>query len=155
VLLMQSTVVRPPWIVRLVDPFVRRLLGAGFWMGPNTLLTVRGRKTGQPRSAGVAIVEIGGRRWITAAYGEVQWVRNLRAAGEGEIRVGGRSERMRAKELTPGEAAAFYRDTLKAYYKRLPLPGKWAASLFAGDALRDPDAAALTHPVFELFAKGE
>lgn len=153
--LMPSSLVRPPWIVRLVDPLVRRLLGAGFWMGPNMLLTVRGRRTGQPRSAGVAIVEAGGRRWITAAYGEVQWVRNLRAAGAGEIRVGGRSERVRARELTAAEAAAFYRDTLRAYYDRLPLPGKWAASLFAGDALRGPEAASLTHPVFELFGMGE
>jgi deazaflavin-dependent oxidoreductase (nitroreductase family) len=155
VVLMPSSVVRPPWIVRLVDPLVRRLLGAGFWMGPNTLLTVRGRKSGEPRSAGVAIVEFGGRRWITAAYGEVQWVRNLRAAGHGEIRAGGRSEGVRARELTSAEAAAFYRDTLRGYYERLPLPGKWAAALFVGDALRDPEAAALTHPVFELLTEGE
>jgi deazaflavin-dependent oxidoreductase (nitroreductase family) len=148
---MSVSVPRPPLVVRLFDPVMRWLLGSGFPMGPNTLLTVRGRRSGQPRSAGVAILEVGGRRWITGAYGEVQWVRNLRAAGEGEIRVKGRSEHVRVQALTHAEAAAFYRDTLRLYYEKLPLPGKWAASLFAGDALRDPEAAAETHPVFELY----
>jgi deazaflavin-dependent oxidoreductase (nitroreductase family) len=145
-------IARPPAFVRLVDPLVRRLLSMGFPMGPNTLLTVRGRKSGQPRSAGVAVVEIGTRRWVTGAYGDVQWVRNLRAAGEGEIRHKGRMERVRAVALTAPEAAAFYRDVLAPYVHRLPLLGRLASSIFARDALTDPEGAALAHPVFELLA---
>jgi len=59
-------------------------------------------------------------------------------------------ERVRAVELTMAEAAAFYRDVLAPYVEGLPWPGRLAGSVFAGDALRDPDGAALEHPVFEL-----
>ena len=148
----ELAIARPPAFVRLVDPLVRRLLAMGFPMGPNTLLTVRGRKSGQPRSAGVAVVEIGTRRWVTAAYGEVQWVKNLRAAGEAEIRVRGRMERVRAAALSVDETAAFYRDVLRPYVRGLPLPARVASSIFARDALTDPEGAALRHPVFELRA---
>jgi deazaflavin-dependent oxidoreductase (nitroreductase family) len=143
---------RVPGVVRLFDPVMRKLLGLGFPMGPNTLLTVRGRKTGVPRSTGVAVVEIGTRRWVTGAYGEVHWVKNLRAAGEGEIRINGQMQHVRAVALSQEEAAAFYRDVLQPYVRGLPLLGRLAASVFARDALRDPDGAALRHPVFELFA---
>ena len=146
----ELAIARPPAFVRLVDPLVRRLLALGLPMGPNTLLTVRGRKSGQPRSAGVAVVEIGTRRWVTAAYGQVQWVKNLRAAGEAEIRIGRQMQHVRAVALTVDEAAAFYRDSLRPYIRSLSLPARLASSVFARDALTDPDGAALRHPVFEL-----
>ncbi len=63
---------------------MRGLLRRGMPMGPNAMLTVRGRKTGEPRTAAVAVLEVDGRRWILGAYGEVNWVRNLRAAGRGQ-----------------------------------------------------------------------
>ena len=138
-------------LVRLVDPLVRRLLALGLPMGPNTLLTVRGRKSGQPRAAGVAVVEIGARRWVTGAYGDVHWVRNLRAAGEAEIRSNGQTQHVIARALTVEEAAVFYRDVLAPYVRGLPPLARLASSLFARDALTDPDGAAKTHPVFELF----
>jgi deazaflavin-dependent oxidoreductase (nitroreductase family) len=143
-------IARPPLFVRLVDPMARRLLGFGFPMGPNVLLTVRGRRSGEPRSAGVALVEIRGRRWVMGAYGAVHWVRNLRAAGEAELRVRGRVERVRARELTPAEAAAFFRDELIPDVRASSLPMRLASRIFVGDVLRDPDGAADRHPVFEL-----
>ena len=81
-----------PAIVRASNPLTRGLLRLGVPMGPNVLLTVRGRTSGLPRSAPVAIAGLDGRRWIIAAYGDVQWVRNLRAAGEGDLRRGGHVE---------------------------------------------------------------
>ena len=74
-----------PAFIRASNPLTRRLLRLGMPMGPNVLLTVRGRTSGLPRSAPVAIAEYGGHHWIIAAYGDVQWVRNLRAAGEGDV----------------------------------------------------------------------
>jgi deazaflavin-dependent oxidoreductase (nitroreductase family) len=146
----RPSIPRPPLWVRLVDPLARRLLSMGFPMGPNTLLTVRGRKSGQPRSAGVALVEIGERRWVVGAYGDVHWVRNLRAAGEGEIRVKGRAERVRAEVLSVMAAAALYRDVLVPYVRSLPLGLRQVASVFVGDIVADPEGAAHTHPAFEL-----
>lgn len=143
-----------PAFIRASNPLARRLLRLGMPMGPNVLLTVRGRTTGLPRSAPVAIAAYGGRRWIIAAYGEVQWVRNLREAGEAEVRRRGRTERIRAIELSPAEALSFYRDTMPAFVRSLPSFGRLFARLLfsiAGpEVLDDPVAAAASHPVFEV-----
>ncbi len=145
-----------PAIVRFSNPLTRRLLRTGMPMGPNTLLTVRGRTSGQPRSAPVAVVEAGGRRWIIGAYGEVQWVRNLRAAGEADIRVRGGSEHVLAAELSRDEATAFFRDVLQPYIRAFPLLGRvFGRILFkfvAPEILTDPERAAVSRPVFELRA---
>ncbi len=142
---------RPPLIVRILDPLGRRAMRAGVPMGPNVLLTVRGRKSGQPRSAGVALTEIDGRRFVVGAYGEVHWVRNLRAAGEGTLRLRGRDEQVRAVEITGADALAFFRDVLRPWVQRSSLPRRWASRIFLGDVVGDPVAAAAHHPVFELF----
>src|SRR2546429_8490393 len=59
-----ATELRVPTFVPFFNRIVQRLLRLGAFMGPNALLTVRGRRTGQPRSTPVAVVEVGGRRWI-------------------------------------------------------------------------------------------
>jgi len=141
---------RPPAFVRLVDPLVRRLLRSGMPMGSNALITVRGRRSGIPRAAGVALVEIGERRWVISAYGETHWVRNLRQAGEATLRVRGREEQVRSGELTPAEAEAFFRDELLPYVRALPLPLRLVSRMFVGEIQRDPRAAAWRRPVFEL-----
>src|SRR2546425_1730134 len=51
---------RAPFIVPLLNPIVRRLMGVGVPLGPNALLSVRGRKTGQLRTTPIAVVDIGG-----------------------------------------------------------------------------------------------
>ncbi|HEX5451564.1 MAG TPA: nitroreductase/quinone reductase family protein [Candidatus Limnocylindrales bacterium] len=143
-----------PRLIRYSNPVTRRLLGIGLPMGPNVLLTVRGRVSGQPRSLPVAIAEIDGRRWIIGAYGDVQWVRNLRVAGQGEVQLHGRNQRVRAHELDHTEALRFYGETLPSYVSRLPWFGRTFARLLfrlAGpEVLDDPEKAALTKPVFEL-----
>jgi deazaflavin-dependent oxidoreductase (nitroreductase family) len=143
---------RAPAFVRLVDPLVRRLLRIGLPMGPNTLLTVRGRTSGEPRSAGVALVEIGDRRWVISAFGETHWVRNLRAAREAVIHAGDRAEPVQAVELTIAEAADFFRDVLQPYVRSMPLPVRAVGRLFTRDILADPVRTASRRPVFELTA---
>jgi deazaflavin-dependent oxidoreductase (nitroreductase family) len=143
-----------PALVRFSNPLTRWLLRRGLPMGPNGLLTVRGRSTGQPRTAPVAIAEIDGHRYVIGAYGEAHWVRNLRAAREGEIRLHGRAERIAATELGPDEARTFFSETLPGYLRRLPWFGRaFARVLFrfaAPDINADPARAAATRPVFEL-----
>ena len=143
--------VRVPGIVGLFNPLARRLLHAGVPLGPNALLTVRGRTSGQPRTTPVALVEVKGRRWIIGTFGEVNWVRNLRAAGEATLKVGGGDEEVAADELTAEEATEFFSDVLGPYVRGVPL-GRWMLSsmLGAGDILADPIGAARRHPVFEL-----
>jgi deazaflavin-dependent oxidoreductase (nitroreductase family) len=143
-----------PALIRYSNPLTRRLLRLGMPMGPNTLLTVRGRTSGQPRSAAVAVAEIDGRRYVIGAYGDVQWVRNLRAAGECQLRLHANDVPVQARELTRDEALVFFRDTLPSYVKKFPWFGRAFARLLFGlaapEVIGDPAKAAETRPVFEL-----
>ena len=76
-----------PPLVPFFNVVARPLLAAGVPMGFNGLVTIRGRKSGLPRTTPLAIIEVTGRRWIWSPWGEVQWVRNLRAAGRATITV--------------------------------------------------------------------
>jgi deazaflavin-dependent oxidoreductase (nitroreductase family) len=143
---------KPPAVVRLLNPVARRLLGGGVPMGPNGLLTVRGRTSGQPRSTPVGVLEVDGRRWLIGAYGDVNWVRNLRAAGEGVIEISKHSQPIKATELSPQEATAFYREVLAPFVARQPLPLRLFVGRLLRQPLTDPVAAGTKYPVFELRA---
>ena len=68
-------------------------------MGPDVLLTARGRECGQPRARPVAICAPAGRHGVISRCGEINWVRNLRAAGHAPMMVGRRSDAVIAVEL--------------------------------------------------------
>lgn len=139
-----------PRLVMLANGLVTRLGRLGVPLGPNTLLTVRGRKSGVPRTIPVAVVEVAGRRWIQSPFGEVQWTRNLRAAGEATLTTGRRSEQVTATSLSREEATAFYRDILRPYLNRSLFTRTVGRGLGLTALVTDPEAAAATHAVFEL-----
>jgi deazaflavin-dependent oxidoreductase (nitroreductase family) len=147
----ESLSARAPFFVSLFNPIGRRLAGAGL-MGPNALLTVRGRKSGISRTTPVAFVEVDGRRWIIATFGDVNWARNLRAAGEATITIKRRPYFVHAIELSPDESARFFREVLAPFVRRLPVGKLILRMLGAKDILTDPDGAARRRPVFELTA---
>jgi len=147
---------RAPSFVRLPGRMVQWLLRHDAPMGPNGLLTIRGRSTGEPRTAPIAITEVDGRRYVIGAYGDVNWTRNLRAAGEADVLLHGRREHVRASELGPAAAQEFFGVTLRRYIGRFPWFGRAFARLLFGlvgpEVLSDPAKAAATRPVFELTA---
>src|SRR5207253_4041569 len=147
-----ATPAKAPSFVRFFNPLAQRVLRMGPLMGPNALLTVRGRKSGEPRTTPVALVEIGGRRWVIGTFGETNWVRNLRTAGEATLTVGRKREDVRSTELSPEEAAAFFRDVIGPYVGRTPMGGLVLRILGAREILVVPAAAAEHRPVFELRA---
>ena len=138
-----------PWFVPFFNPIARLLLAAGVPMGPNVLVTVRGRKSGLPRTTPLTIVEFSGRRWLIAPYGEVNWVRNLRAAGRATITVGRRKEEVTAVELEPREAVGFFRDVLGPRVRRTRV-GSWIVRNIDRVDVDNPVEAAEGRPVFEL-----
>jgi len=73
---------------------------------------VRGRKSGQPHTVPVTLVEQDGQRWLVAPYGVVQWVSNIRAAGTATLTRGRRSEVISVTELPAGEAAPILKQYL-------------------------------------------
>ena len=98
----------------------------------------------------MAVVEIKGRRWIVGTFGDVNWVRNLRAAGEAVITVGSRREAVRATELTPDESERFFAGVLAPYASDGALKRMVLRVLGASDIITDPAGAAARRPVFEL-----
>ena len=125
------------------------LVGPGLVIGdyPLYLLTVRGRKSGQPRTVPLVIIERNGKRYVGSPYGIVDWVRNLRAAGEAILTRGRRAETVTANELTPGEAAL----VLRADIKRNPFARYYGVT--ADSSLEEFERAAASHPLFVLESK--
>lgn len=138
-----------PWWVSIFNPVARPLLKLGAPLGPNGLVTVRGRRSGLPRSTPIAIIEASGRRWVWAPWGDVQWVRNLRAAGEATIRKHGRDLHVRAVELDREQRVAFFRDVLGPIAHRIPF-GTTFVRVIDGVDVNDPVEAANGRRVFEL-----
>jgi len=113
---------------------------------PNSyLLTTRGRKTGQPRSNPVTVVQDGARRWLVAPYGTVSWVRNARAAGEVRLTRRSHTSRFTLRPVSAEEAGPVL--------KRYATIAATTRDYFAAD--KDDPAEAFVaeagrHPVFEL-----
>jgi len=146
-----------PMFVRLGNILTLTLLRAGFKLvGPGLvignypmyLLTVRGRKSGQPRTVALAIIERNGKRYVASPYGIVDWVRNLRAAGEAILTRGRRSETVNARELPPKEAALVLREAIKGGN---PFARNYQVT--ADSSLEEFERATISHPVFVLERK--
>jgi deazaflavin-dependent oxidoreductase (nitroreductase family) len=103
-----------PVILKPANFVITTLLRTGIKIGGMSLLTVRGRKSGQPRPTPVWLEERDGQRWLISPYGQVNWVRNLRAAGEATVTRGRRTERVASVELPPHEAAPMLKQSLAA-----------------------------------------
>ena len=76
------------------------------------LLTVNGRKSGLPRTTPVTLAEYNGQRYLIAPFGEVQWVRNVRAAGAAILSRGRDSEPISVAELPAAAAAPILKESL-------------------------------------------
>ncbi len=132
---------------RVEVALITMLLRAGVKIGTMSLLTVRGRKSGQPHTVLVLLVEQDGQRWLVAPYGVVQWVRNIRAAGTATLTRGRHSEAISVTELPAQEAAP----VLKQYLLLHVAAG--VRSYF--DATKDSPLEAFEreaprHPVFQI-----
>lgn len=135
---------RVTFFVRLGNLFATTMTRLGLKIGPIQLLTVRGRKSGEPRTTPVAVVVQDGKRYLVAPYGAVNWVRNLRAAREAILTHGRSSETIQARELTPQEAAPILKTSLGG-------GGIFTNGYFnvsSESSLQDFELEAPQHPVF-------
>ncbi|HEX5548501.1 MAG TPA: nitroreductase family deazaflavin-dependent oxidoreductase [Ktedonobacterales bacterium] len=140
---------RVPRRVLFFGAILKFLMKAGVPLGPNRLVTIRGRKSGLPRTTPLAVIAVDGRRWVWSPWGESQWVRNLRAAGRATIAVRGQAEEVSATELDPTERVEYFRDILGALARSIPF-GTQFIRMVDGVDLSDPVAAAKGRRVFEL-----
>jgi deazaflavin-dependent oxidoreductase (nitroreductase family) len=116
----QLRLARAPARTKLLNPITTTLMRLGVRPDPRmALLTIRGRKTGHDHTVPMGVFDRGGRKYIVAAFGEVNWVLNLRAAGAVTLSQGKRTARYAAEQVHGEEAALVLRDCLAAY---LPSP---------------------------------
>jgi deazaflavin-dependent oxidoreductase (nitroreductase family) len=139
---------RPGWFTRNVfNPFVALLTRVGISVYGSRVLEVRGRTSGQWRQTPVNLMVFEDSDYLVAPRGHTQWVKNLRASGEGRLRLGRRTDSFQAVELTDAEKPPL----LRAYL------AKWKFEVgvfFDGVGPDSSDAELLRiapdHPVFRL-----
>lgn len=132
---------------KAANVLMKALIGAGAGGGSYYLLTTTGRKTGRARTTPVILVENPGDRWLVSPYGEVGWVRNLRAQPELALRRGRSTGHFHAMEAAPEVAGPVLRQYLRDVTETAPF-----FDVQAGDPVERFVAEAGRHPVFRLTA---
>lgn len=139
---------RPGWFTHHVfNRAVRGLTRAGLSVWGSRELRVAGRRSGIVRTTVVNVLDHDGDRYLVAPRGETEWVRNLRAAGTAELRVGRRVETITADELADVDKP----DVLRSYLRRW----KWEVGQFfqgVGPDATDAELLAIApgYPVFRI-----
>lgn len=139
---------RPGWFTTNVfNRIVAWLTRAGISVMGSRVLEVKGRKSGEPRRTPVNLLDLEGQRYLVSPRGHTQWVRNLRASGEGRLWLGTRSEPFTATEL-PDDAKP---PLLRAYLKRWKVEvGMFFAGVGPDSSDEELRRIAPDHPVFKL-----
>ena len=140
----------PGWFTRNVfNPIVAFLTRRGVSVLGSRVLAVRGRSSGEWRTTPVNLLEYEGKRYLVAPRGEAQWVRNLRVAGTGQLRVGKKVEDFRARELADDEKVPMLRAYLKRWKAEVGVFFEGVGPDSTDDELR---TIAPRHPAFEVLA---
>ena len=139
--------IKPTAFDRIGNAIIRRLVRLGVSVRGARELRVKGRTSGVVRTTIVNPLPFNGKRYLVAPRGTTEWVRNVRAAGGGELRLGRRVEGFRAVEVGDADKVPILRAYLTA----------WAFEVgrfFEGITKNSPDADLAQQtsgfPVFEL-----
>ena len=101
---------RPNRFARLQNWASAIAFAGGIWPKRAAALQVRGRRSGRGISFPVVITDYQGDRYLVAMLGEdVNWVRNLRAAGGRAVLRHGRREDVRLEEVSADRRPAILR----------------------------------------------
>lgn len=144
----EARYIKPKSATSFFNDTVGRLTRMGISVYGSRVLYVRGRKSGEWRSTPVNPLSLpDGARYLVAPRGNTQWVRNLRAVGTGELRIGRKTEPFTATEIADDDKPAI----LRAYLKRW----KWEVGVFFdGVDAKAPEeklrAIAPGYPIFRI-----
>ena len=144
----KSHYVEPGWFTRNVfNRSIAFLTRHGVSVWGSRELRVRGRKTGEWRTVPVNLLTVDGTQYLVAPRGETQWVRNIRVAGGGELRVGRKVEAFTVTEVE-GDAKV---EILRAYLRRWKMEvGVFFEGVGPDSSDDELRAAAPKHPAFEV-----
>ena len=101
------TRIKPPTWIKAMNEQVLAEHGDS---GSFSVLTVPGRRSGEPRSTPLTVHERAGHRYIVGGFPAADWIRNVRAAGAGVLTTGGHAEDVRIVEASAAESEAVLRD---------------------------------------------
>jgi deazaflavin-dependent oxidoreductase (nitroreductase family) len=106
---------QPGWFTTNVfNRIVAGLTRVGLSVWGSRVLAVRGRKSGEWRTTPVNLLTLDGQRYLVAPRGVTQWVRNVRAGSDVELRIGRQRRPVALSELTDDEKPQI----LRAYLRR-------------------------------------
>src|SRR3954451_1303629 len=146
----EARYVEPGWFTKHVfNRSVRALTRWGISIAGSRELRMRGRKSGEWRSTPVNLLTLDGERYLVAPRGTTQWVRNIRATPDGELRVGRRVERFSAEEIPDQDKIPVLREYVRRW--------GWEVGAFfegIGKDSSDDDLARISgdFPVFRVIA---
>ena len=139
---------RPGWFTKNVfNPTVAALTRAGLSFWGSRILRVRGRTSGEWRSAPVNLLTLDGKQYLVAPRGSTQWVRNLRATWAGELLLGTKVQPFRAIELSDDEKVPIMRAYLKRWKAEVGIFFQGVGPDSSDDEIR---RIAPDHPVFRI-----
>jgi deazaflavin-dependent oxidoreductase (nitroreductase family) len=107
----------PPRWLKPMNKLVVAMQKIGVPAGPSMVLTVPGRRSGQPRSTPMTPFNHDGGLYTVAGYPGADWAANARAAEVGTLTRGRRSRRVRIIELSADES----RPVLRAFAVKVPV----------------------------------
>jgi deazaflavin-dependent oxidoreductase (nitroreductase family) len=113
-------------------------------------LSVRGRKSGKMQRVPVNPHPYEGGQYLVSARGHSQWVRNMRAAGGGELRVGRKVRTFTATEVPDSDKPAILRAYLEHWGWEV---NQYFQGVTAKSSEAEIIAAAPDHPVFLITTK--
>ena len=138
----------PGWITRnVMNRSIRRLTRVGISVMGSRELRVRGRSSGQWRTTPVNLLNYDGADYLVSPRGHTQWVRNLRASGTGELRLGRRTREFTAVELTGDEKIPVLRTYLTKWAWEV---GVFFENLDKNSSDAELAAAAPNFPAFRI-----
>ena len=142
--------VQPSASTHVFNWAVARMTRLGLSVWGSRVLAVRGRTSGEWRTTPVNLLTFGGERYLVAPRGETQWVRNIRVAGGGELRLGRRAEPFTVTEVADADKPAI----LRAYLTRWKME---VGVFFQGVGPDAPQARLLEiapgYPVFQITSR--
>jgi deazaflavin-dependent oxidoreductase (nitroreductase family) len=132
----------------IFNRFANLLPKLGVSVMGSRLLAVRGRKSGEWRTTMVNLmVREDGERFLVAPRGHTQWVRNLRVAGGGELRLGRKVETFTATEVADADKVPLLRLYLRKWGWEV---GKFFEGVTKDATDEELAAIAPGFPVFQL-----
>jgi deazaflavin-dependent oxidoreductase (nitroreductase family) len=146
---LTTTMAKPYSPNRTINAIFAFLTRRGWGKAYRHLLTVEGRRSGRRYSVPVDVMAIEDKRYVVAPYGEVGWVRNVRAAGRAWLSRGGRTDEIRVRELSPSESVP----VLRRYHEEVPVTRPYF-DVTAASSDADFEVEATRHPSFEIIEGG-